>query len=88
VPRASVWTPRSSACRAQRDIGLGTTIKYLCDAQLAASRATAWAPRQVPATQNKRRRGQRPGPIPGIINIPIHHKRPGFACFVPASVFM
>jgi hypothetical protein len=35
---------------------------------------------------NERRREQRPGPIPGNPDVPIHLKRPAFAFFLHASV--
>jgi hypothetical protein len=34
---------------------------------------------QVPATHNERRSEKQPGLIPGITDVPLHHKRPTFA---------
>jgi hypothetical protein len=45
-----------------------------------------WYHDQEPSTHNEPRRGQRPGPIPGIIDVPIHHKRPAYTFLVRASV--
>jgi hypothetical protein len=74
--------------------GLGTSIKYLRRTtrqrpgrhdQVPAThneRRRGQRPGhhdQVSATHNERRRGQRPEPIPGITDVPIHHKRPAFA---------
>jgi hypothetical protein len=58
--------------RGAAGIGQGTKIKYL-------RRTTRQRPGphdHVPAAQNERRRGKRPGSIPGITDVPLHHKRP------------
>jgi hypothetical protein len=41
---------------------------------------------QVPATHSERRCGQRPGPMPMLADVPIHHKRPTFVFFLRAFV--
>jgi hypothetical protein len=63
--------------RGAAGIDLGATIQYL-------RRTTRQRPGhhgQVPATHKERRRGQRPKPVPGISDVPLHHKRPVFALF-------
>jgi hypothetical protein len=68
--------------RGAAGIGLGTTIKYM-------RRTTSQRPghhHQTLAAHNERLRGQRSKPIPGITDVPIHHKRLSFALFVRASV--
>jgi hypothetical protein len=83
--------------RGASGIGLGTMIKYLrrTTRQKPVHHDPAPATKnerlrrgrrpgnhnEVLATHNERRRGQRPEPMLGIIDLPIQHKRPAFVFF-------
>ena len=64
VAARSVLAPRASTCNKQRAASRAmawTSRSSTCGAQRAVPRAAAWYHDEVPATNNKRRRGQRPG---------------------------
>ena len=61
--------------------GLGATMNYLRHTTSGAAGNGLGTTIKYPATHNERRRGERFEPVPGITDVPIHHKRPAFAFF-------